>query len=358
MADTERERSPRPTVPGTKLIEYDTFYAHPDLPKRSDGKNIPLWKTINDREIEPKEWEDTVQSHLAGREAQELKGFINSKGEPFSSRIEFRKQGDDLVVGFPLKNKGVELNTKCPKTGEPMTKHTFIDKETGKPKAYFRAPGFPGLTLWGEVHGRPMSAGDYRRILEPSLKGEAGPEMYGFKKADGSTYSMRLIVTEQEGKYAIARFQEETKLKYERTGTGINCPISGKEIMDSGKYLYSTAYPRLLFPKELRGKKFDTGDFVEQLKAWAKGEKGPKYWFTSKDGTSHYEAWLVMDEKQHYVNLEYVEKFDKAQRPSAPTPVQGPVEKEDAGIRGDGAEDELVMDDPVFNPAVGAHVGM
>src|SRR5262249_52580820 len=106
-------------------------------------------------------------------------------------RIEIRKQGEDFVVGFPIKNKGVELNTKCPKTGEPMTKHTFIDRETGKTKAYFRAPGFPGLTLWGEVHGRPMSAGDYRRILEPSLKGEAGPEMYGFKTADGSTYSMQ-----------------------------------------------------------------------------------------------------------------------------------------------------------------------
>jgi hypothetical protein len=167
---------------------------------------------------------------------------------------------------------------------------------------------------------------------------------------------MRLIVTEQEGKYAIDRFQEETKLKYERTGTGINCPISGKEIMDSGKYLYSAAYPRLLFPKELRGKKFDTGDFVEQLKAWAKGEKGPKYWFTSKDGTSHYEAWLMMDEKQHYVNLEYVEKFDKAQRQSAQ--VQRPIEKEDTGIQGEVADDELVEDDDVVEPEVGAQVGL
>jgi hypothetical protein len=65
-----------------------------------------------------------------------------------------------------------------------------------------------------------------------------------------------------------------------------------------------------------------------------------------------------MDEKQHYVNLEYVEKFDKSQRPSASARVQGPAEKEDVGIQVDGADDETVVDDQVIDPEVGTHVGI
>jgi hypothetical protein len=307
MADSNGERKP---IPGTRLIEYDKFYAHLDLPKRADGKNIPLFKTIMDREITPEEWEAVAQAYLKGAEAPELAGFISSKGVPFSNRIEVRKEANgEFVVGYPIRNKGIDLpSSLCPKTGLPMTKHTSTNEE-GKTTVYFRAPGFPKLTLWGEHHGRPMSAADWRKVLSASLQGEAGPQFFGFKKADGSTYSMKLIVVEKDGKYSIDRFRDEPK--YERTTTGVKCPICGEEIMDSGKYFYSNAYPRLLFPKELRGKKFSAEDFTENLEAWSKGEKGPKYWFTSRDGNSHYEAWLQMDEKKHYVNLEYVEKFDR-----------------------------------------------
>ena len=224
----------------------------------------------------PEDWERVVQAHLQGKESPNLEGFLGKWGV-FASRIEIRNEGNgEFVVGFPIKNKGVELpSSKCPKTGEPMTKHTSADA-AGKTIVYFRAAGFPKLTLWGEYHGRPMSAGDWRKVLESSLKSEAGPEFFGFKKADGSTYSTRLIVTEKDGKYLIDRFREENQLKYERTPTGVKCPISGEEIMDSGKYLYSKAYPKLLFPKELRGKKFSPEDFVTELTAWSKGEKGPK----------------------------------------------------------------------------------
>jgi len=311
MAANNGEKKELKTIPGTRLVEFDKFYAHLDLPKRGDGKNIPLFKTILDREMTPKEWEEVVQAYLHGRQAPDLEGFLGKRGA-FSSRLEIRKEGNgEFVVGFPIKNKGVELpSSKCPKTGEPMTKH-ISTSAAGKTIVFFRAPGFPKLILWGEYHGRPMSAGDWRKVLESSIKNEGGPQFFGFKKADGSTYSMRLIVTERDGKYLIDRFREEEGLKYERTGTGVKCPISGEEIMDSGKYLYSKAYPKLLFPKVLRGKKFSPEDFVAQMTAWSKGEKGPKYWFTSRDGNSHYEAWLEMDQYKHYVNLDYVEKFHR-----------------------------------------------
>ena len=81
---------------------------------------------------------------------------------------------------------------------------------------------------------------------------------------------------------------------------------------NSGKYLYSPAYPKLLFPKELRGKKFSPEDFVANLSDWSKGEKGPSYCFVSRDGTSRYEARLQMDEKQHYVNLDYAVKYGRS----------------------------------------------
>ena len=309
MAENNGEKKGREVIPGTRLVEYDKFYAHLDLPKRADGRNIPLFKTVFDREMSPEEWEEIVQCYLQGKEAPELEGFIGKK-EAFSSRLEIRKEANgELVVRFPIRNKGLELpSSRCPKSGEPMTKHTSTG-DSGKTITYFRAPGFLKLTLWGEHRGRAMSAGDWRKVLEGALKGEAGPEFSGFKRADGSTYSMRLIVSERDGKYVIERFKEERALKYERHATGVRCPITKEEILDSGKYLYSPAYPKLLFPKELRGKKFSPEDFVANLSAWSKGEKGPSYSFVSRDGTSQYEARLQMDEKQHYVNLDYAVKY-------------------------------------------------
>ena len=39
MAESNGTKQAREIIPGTRLVEYDRFYAHLDIPKRPDGNH-------------------------------------------------------------------------------------------------------------------------------------------------------------------------------------------------------------------------------------------------------------------------------------------------------------------------------
>ena len=279
-----------------KFKEFERFYTHADLPKRRDGKNLQLWKSIGRREISKEEWAAVVQAFQEGKKPPVLSGFVDGSGQEYSAPIEIWDTAGGIHVDFSPRTDGIQIPTaKCPVTGEPLLK-----RSTKKGHTYFQAKGFPGLALYEEIKGRMLSPDEVEKILTAALEEKEGPELIAKNKA-GEPYPFSLkVIQNEKGRW---EFQEVYPIK--KTATQTICPVSNTPILESKNCMYSEAYPLLRFPKHYWGRDFSPEDMAEVVLAHHNAVEGPEYELMRRDGTT-YRARISLNEAGSLLKLDYL----------------------------------------------------
>jgi (2Fe-2S) ferredoxin len=279
-----------------KWKEFDTFYTHADLPKRRDGRNLQLWKTVANREVAKEDWAEIIQAYRQGTKPPELSGFIDGAGQEFSAPLEIWNTAGGIHADFSPRMEGIKIPTaKCPVTGEPLVKRT-----TKNGHAYFQAKGFPGLVMYEEIHGRKVAPHEVVKILTAALDGNVGPEMM-VKSKEGQPYPLSLkVVQNEKGRW---EFEEHRTIK--KIPTETICPISNTPILETKNCWYSEAYPDLRFPKHYWGRDFLPEDVAAVVEAHHNGAEAPEFELVHRDGTT-YSAKIGLTEDGRYLKLDYL----------------------------------------------------
>jgi hypothetical protein len=297
-AERQGETEPRQTrgQPEDKWKEFDLFYTHADLPKRRDGMNLQLWKTVAKREISKKEWGEVIQAYQQGIKPSMLSGFVDGSGKEFSAPLEIWNTAGGIYVDFSPRADGIKIPTaKCPVTGEPILMRTSKNGHT-----YFQAKGFPGLVMYEEIHGRKLAPHEVVKILDAALEGKEGPEML-VKSREGQSYSLSLKVVQNEK----GRWEYVEHRTIQKTPTETICPVSNTPILETKNCMYSEAYPELRFPKHYWGRDFFPEDVATVVEAHHNGAEAPEFELVRRDGTT-YLAKIGLTEDGKFLKLDFL----------------------------------------------------